>query len=73
MTETKYLKIISDLFRLTGYATGILKGIQWNDNIAEVDCLSEKTVSYLEEQQNLILMQLVDQNNETNQATASKE
>ena len=56
MTETKYLKIISSLFGLTGYAVGILKAFEWGDY--ETNLSREKAVAYLQEQQNLILMQL---------------
>jgi hypothetical protein len=56
MNEKKYLKIISDLFRLTGYATGIISGLRFSDgdNRDQINNI----IKYLEEQQNLILMQL---------------
>jgi hypothetical protein len=58
MTEKHYLKIISDLFRLTGYATGIIKGITWIEADINTAYDISTAIKYLEEQQNLILMQL---------------
>jgi hypothetical protein len=62
MTETKYLKIISNLFRLTGYATGILKGVTWVEADISTAADIAAAIRYLEEQQNSISLQLDEEN-----------
>lgn len=58
MTKQKYLKIISDLFRLNGYATGILSGMTYQlHNDAMLSKVND-AVKFLDEQQNMILTQL---------------
>jgi hypothetical protein len=58
MTEKHYLKIISDLFRLTGYAKGIMQGTLCAGLPEQSYKLIEHCVKYLHDEQNLILMQL---------------
>lgn len=66
MDERKYLKIIADLFRLTGYATGIINGaahlIKLDPALLQ-DNLFDAS-AYLTKHQNLILMQLDEDNKE---------
>lgn len=59
MTEIKYLKIISDLFRLSGYSLGMLEGVYWQEHEnAQYDQALCGAIQHIKEHQNLILMQL---------------